>query len=62
MRRFSWPRRDPQTLALLAMCTRVLRQISHGTAFLSRRKFVLELVLEEFDLGEKLLFDVFGHQ
>jgi len=41
----------------------VLRQISHGHGLLDLGgKFVLELVLEEFDLGEKLLFDVFGHQ
>jgi len=36
------------------------RQISHGHGFLISREVRAGVVLEEFDLGEKLLFDVFG--
>jgi hypothetical protein len=40
----------------------VLREIAHGHGFLDLGgKLVLELVLENFDLCEKLFFDVLRH-
>jgi hypothetical protein len=40
----------------------VLREISHGHGLLDfGGKLVGELVLKDFDLFEKLFFDVFGH-